>query len=235
MGSIYRKLAPFALLASSLAVGGDLNAAAPGGPHEATAQGTDGAASTPDASRRARVRSNRPSTVHAAYVAPERHAFPEDRATLRTFEQTAFPEGHKLPQTILGAPPDDWMATLALPDMPVRWNAKTVEYLRFFRDDPRGRAMIRAWFRRKHRYEAMIAPILREMDAPQSLIYVALAESGFDPTARSRVGAAGMWQFMEATGRVYGLTSGYWEDDRYDFGVAPKRITTFRRPISNEK
>lgn len=217
MGSLYRHLAPFALLAVSLTTGGDVTAAPPRSPHEATAQGADGAMSVPDESRRARVRSNRPPTVHAAYAAPERHAFPEERSTLRAFEDAAFPEGRTRPQTILSVPPDPWMTSLALPDMPVRWNAKTVEYLRYFRDDPRGRSMIRAWFKRKHRYEAMISPILKEMDAPQSLIYVALAESGFDPTARSRVGAAGMWQFMEATGRVYGLASGYWEDDRYDF------------------
>jgi membrane-bound lytic murein transglycosylase D len=216
VGNTCRKIAPIALL-SLLALGTDASAAGPASPHEATSQGADGAMMIPDASRRARVRSNRPSTVHAAYAAPERHAFPEEQTTLRAFEDAAFPEGRTLSKTILDEPADEWMQQLALPDMPVRWNAKTVEYLRFFRDDPQGRSMMRAWFKRKHRYEAMIAPILEEMGAPQSLIYVALAESGFDPTARSRVGAAGMWQFMEATGRVYGLSSGYWEDDRYDF------------------
>ncbi|MGB1700000.1 MAG: lytic transglycosylase domain-containing protein, partial [Nannocystaceae bacterium] len=217
MGRPYRHIAPFALLAATLGIDAHATAAPPPTPDQVAAQGVDGFQTFPDERRRARVRSNRPSTIHAAYLAPERSAFPEERSTLRAFEDAAFPQGRVLPQTILSAPPDGWMADLALPDIPVRWNTKTVEYLRYFRDDPRGRSMIRAWFRRKHRYEAMIAPILREMDAPESLIYVALAESGFDPTARSRVGAAGMWQFMEATGRVYGLSSGYWEDDRYDF------------------
>ena len=66
------------------------------------------------------------------------------------------------------------------------------------------------------RYEHMIKPILREVGVPEGIAFVAMAESGFNPTRRSRVGAVGMWQFMEGTGRVYGLSTSYWIDERRD-------------------
>jgi membrane-bound lytic murein transglycosylase D len=43
-----------------------------------------------------------------------------------------------------------------------------------------------------------------------------MIESGFSPRAVSRVGAKGMWQFMEATGRRYGLVINRWVDERLD-------------------
>lgn len=108
------------------------------------------------------------------------------------------------------------MANLKLPDLPVRWNKKTVEYLRYFRDDPKGKAMIRGWMRRAGRYTEAMAATLEHAEVPTSLVMVAMAESGFNPTVRSRVGAAGAWQFMAGTGQVYGLEQSFWIDERFN-------------------
>ena len=54
-------------------------------------------------------------------------------------------------------------------------------------------------------HSPMIQRIFRERGLPEELAYTAMIESGFSPRAVSRVGAKGMWQFMEATGRRYGL------------------------------
>ena len=51
---------------------------------------------------------------------------------------------------------------------------------------------------------------------PGDLVYLALIESGFANTAVSRARATGMWQFMKATGRGYGLRVDSWVDDRRD-------------------
>ena len=48
------------------------------------------------------------------------------------------------------------------------------------------------------------------------MIYVAHAESAFQPWAVSRAGARGMWQFMRSRGREYGLNSSWWVDERQD-------------------
>lgn len=167
--------------------------------------------------RRRRVRGGRPdgASVHVAWAPPARDPDQDNREALAGFERAAFPEGRR-GKTIIDVPPEPWMADLTLPDLPVRWNKKTVEYLRYFRDDPKGKAMIRAWMRRAGRYADRMATTLGRADVPASLVMVAMAESGFNPTVRSRVGAAGAWQFMSGTGQVYGLTQSFWIDERYD-------------------
>jgi membrane-bound lytic murein transglycosylase D len=72
------------------------------------------------------------------------------------------------------------------------------------------------WIARSGRYLGMIQRILRARGLPEELAYTAMIESGFSPRAVSRVGARGMWQFMEATGRRYGLTVNRWVDERHD-------------------
>ncbi len=119
------------------------------------------------------------------------------------------------------------MQKLALPDLPVRWNAQTIEYLRWFKDDPEGQRCIAKWLNRMGRYEARLRAILAEVGVPEDLVYVAMIESGFDPAAQSWVGAAGMWQFMEPTGKVYGLDVSYWVDDRLDFERSAYAAATY--------
>jgi membrane-bound lytic murein transglycosylase D len=72
------------------------------------------------------------------------------------------------------------------------------------------------WISRSGRYLPMIQRIFRERGLPEELAYTAMIESGFSPRAVSRVGAKGMWQFMEATARRYGLVIDRWRDERLD-------------------
>ncbi len=182
-----------------------------------------------DQDARQRVRGDRPENagIHVAYATPDRRWDDDLRRELASFEATAFPEGAAPRKTIVDAPPEPWMAKLELPDIPVRWNEQTVEYLRYFKDDPKGQRMIAAWLNRMGRYEDRLRAILAEVGVPEDLVYVAMIESGFDPSARSSVGAAGMWQFMEPTGRVYGLETDYWVDDRLDFERAGYAAATY--------
>ncbi len=164
---------------------------------------------------RARVRGDRPINAPVAGVWSAGRSDPAwgDRQALAAFERATFPDGVS---TLVRTPPESWMKTLIMPDLPVRWNGKTVEYLKFFRESSRGQSMMRAWMRRAGRYEKLIRDILREVGVPPDLMMVALAESGFNPRVRSRVGAGGLWQFMEGTGQVYGLARDYWVDERFD-------------------
>ena len=101
-------------------------------------------------------------------------------------------------------------------DLPVRWQAHVLRYLDYFRSDRRGRRLMRGWIARSARYGPMIQRELRAAGQPEDLRCVAMAESGFDPTVRSRRGAAGMWQFVAGTGGEYGLTRDRWLDARLD-------------------
>ena len=72
------------------------------------------------------------------------------------------------------------------------------------------------WLERKSKYEPMIAEKLAKRDMPQDLIYLAMIESGFNPKARSRAQAGGLWQFISETGQRYGLTVNKRVDERND-------------------
>src|SRR5690606_2025885 len=77
-------------------------------------------------------------------------------------------------------------------------------------------AVLRLWIERSHTYFPMIEQIFEEERIPNELKYIALGESSLNPTAHSWVGAAGMWQFMPATGRSSGLEINDWIDERRD-------------------
>lgn len=72
------------------------------------------------------------------------------------------------------------------------------------------------WRSRAETYFPMIETIMDEEGAPEELKYLALIESGLEPRARSWARAAGMWQFISATGRMYGLDVNGWVDERLD-------------------
>lgn len=109
-----------------------------------------------------------------------------------------------------------WMQGLKMPDMPVRWDERVVRYLQFFHDDPRGRGMAALGWRRVGRYRDVIRAALRAEKVPESLIWVSMVESGFEPKTKSPVGAMGLWQFMPEVGRIYGLRVDRWMDERQD-------------------
>ncbi len=56
----------------------------------------------------------------------------------------------------------------------------------------------------------------REAGIPEEIKYLSIVESKLDPTAVSRVGATGPWQFMSATAKAYGLNMDNYVDDRRD-------------------
>ena len=103
---------------------------------------------------------------------------------------------------------------LPVPTYPVVVNAPVEALIDYFVAKERERFGM--WIARSGRYLPMIQRIFRERGLPEELAYTAMIESGFSPRAVSRVGAKGMWQFMEATGRRYGLVIDRWLDERLD-------------------
>jgi membrane-bound lytic murein transglycosylase D len=125
------------------------------------------------------------------------------------------PSGPLAPPTNDGTSDVAWLAQLEMPDLPVRWDERVVRYLRFFRDDARGHATFANLFRHAGRFRDTMRRALRSKSLPEDLVWVSMIESGFDPSARSASGAAGLWQFMPETARIYGLTMDRWIDQRY--------------------
>ncbi|HET9064407.1 MAG TPA: LysM peptidoglycan-binding domain-containing protein [Gemmatimonadales bacterium] len=87
-------------------------------------------------------------------------------------------------------------------------------YVDYFTGAARDRFQV--WLERMPRYEALVRQELTSRGLPGDLVYLALIESGFSTVAVSRSRAVGMWQFMTATGKGYGLTINAWVDERRD-------------------
>jgi len=113
-------------------------------------------------------------------------------------------------------PDHPWLDQLALPDLPVQWSQRLVDYLVFYKTDPRGRSIISSWLVAQGRYKDLISSYLRKARLPQDLIYVAMIESSYDPNTLSSAGALGLWQFMPEGGKIYGLRQDRWVDERKD-------------------
>jgi membrane-bound lytic murein transglycosylase D len=99
-------------------------------------------------------------------------------------------------------------------DLPLMMTDQVAGYISYFSN--RGRGTFERAFARSGRYRDMMVSILKQEGVPQDLIYLAQAESGFHPTAVSRAGARGIWQFMGSRARGYGLQRSLWVDDRQD-------------------
>ena len=67
-----------------------------------------------------------------------------------------------------------------------------------------------------HMYFPMFEEQLAKYDLPLEFKYLAIVESALKPTAKSRAGATGLWQFMYRTGKMYHLNSDSYHDDRRD-------------------
>ena len=65
-------------------------------------------------------------------------------------------------------------------------------------------------------YFPLYEQILDQEGLPMEFKYLSIVESALNPMATSRVGAAGLWQFMLSTGRLYGLNVTSYIDERRD-------------------
>jgi membrane-bound lytic murein transglycosylase D len=100
-------------------------------------------------------------------------------------------------------------------DLPLVVNDYVAAFINFFANTQKGHNTLLHSFQRYGRYKAMIERTMADEGVPHDLIYLAVAESGFQPRAvnrRSRAG--GMWQFMPYGN--YGLARTPYVDERFD-------------------
>jgi membrane-bound lytic murein transglycosylase D len=102
----------------------------------------------------------------------------------------------------------------AIFDVPIDLNDKVLAWVYDFTHGKRG--FVEGALSRATQFLPMARQIFQEEGVPQDLAYLALIESGFRNTAKSRAKAVGMWQFIRATGRLFGLDGNAWVEERRD-------------------
>jgi membrane-bound lytic murein transglycosylase D len=99
-------------------------------------------------------------------------------------------------------------------DLPVTYNKKVGTWITFFQG--RGKNFFRDWLEKSTKYMPILQKELRAAGLPTDLAYMVMIESGFSSTAVSSASAVGPWQFIESTGKNYGLKKNWWLDERRD-------------------
>ncbi|SFA98833.1 LysM peptidoglycan-binding domain-containing protein [Algoriphagus aquimarinus] len=99
-------------------------------------------------------------------------------------------------------------------EMAFELNDKVFSFIQYF--TVRNRDYTKMVLARKELFFPMFDEMMTKHDMPLEIKYLSIIESGLDPQIRSRVGAMGLWQFMPATGRMYGMNTNNDIDDRMD-------------------
>ncbi len=99
-------------------------------------------------------------------------------------------------------------------DLPVVVNAEVTSLIEFYTGSYRER--FAAAMERAGRYLPFIREELRKAKMPLDLAYLPFVESAFNPRARSRARAQGLWQFIAGTARLYDLHCDRMVDERND-------------------
>lgn len=99
-------------------------------------------------------------------------------------------------------------------DMPFELNERIFSFIQYF--TVRNRDYTKMVLARKEKYFHLFEETLEKHEIPTEIEYLSIVESGLDPQIKSRVGAMGLWQFMPATGKMYGMHVNSDVDDRMD-------------------
>lgn len=86
---------------------------------------------------------------------------------------------------------------------------------------------------RSRKYLFHIMNEVEKRGMPTELAFLPVVESSFVPTASSPVGAAGLWQFMPATGREYELEQTWWYDGRRDVVESTRAALDYLQVLYN--
>jgi membrane-bound lytic murein transglycosylase D len=118
-------------------------------------------------------------------------------------------------------------------DLPLVVNDYVAAFINFFANTKKGHNTLLHSFQRAGRYKSMIQRVMGEEGVPQDLIYLAVAESSFNPRAmNAHSGAGGMWQFMPHGN--YGLERNGYVDERFDPQKSTRAYARYMKFIYNQ-
>ena len=116
-------------------------------------------------------------------------------------------------------------------NMPLTYNERVHAFINYF--TVKDREYTRMMMRRKNLYFPIFEKYLAKYKLPDELKYLSIIESGLNPRAISRVRAVGLWQFMSATGKYYGLNNDWYIDERMDPEKATESACRYLKDLYN--
>lgn len=84
---------------------------------------------------------------------------------------------------------------------------------------------------RSQRYLYHIVVEVEKRGMPSEIALLPMVESAFNPVASSRTKASGIWQFMPATGKDFGLKQDWWVDNRRDVTAATNAALNYLQKL----
>jgi membrane-bound lytic murein transglycosylase D len=113
--------------------------------------------------------------------------------------------------------------------IPLVYNDRIHAFINYF--TVKDREYTRMVMRRKNLYFPLFEKYLAKYNLPDELKYLSIIESGLNPRAVSRARAVGLWQFMPATGRYYGLNYDWYLDEKMDPAKATDAACRYLRDL----